>query len=151
MFNRKSKQRPSVNVAQERFDTIIGTKTDVTGDLHVSESIRIDGRLMGNVRAQLTSEVTVVVGAQGTVIGNVVSHRVVVAGRVQGSIEAKEEVELHSGAVIEGDLSCASVSIAHGAQVMGRILAAQDRATAPNDVETVTPVIANKKKVELVA
>lgn len=149
MFRRPPKHTP-VNIAQEKFDTILGPQTEVTGDIRVSESIRIDGRLAGNVSTDAGGHVTVVVGAHGVVVGNVTARRVAVAGRVQGSIDALEEVELHSGSVVEGDVTCASISIAHGAQVMGRMTASHERPlTTP--VDTLTPAIAGRKKVELVA
>lgn len=149
MFRSPAK-RATASLQPEKFDTILGPQTEVTGHLSVSESIRIDGKLIGNVCAAQDSQVTVVVGSHGLVVGNVGARRVVVAGRIQGSIEAQDEVELHSGSVVEGDVSCASVSIAHGAKVLGRMTASHERTPTPT-IEAVTPAIGTKKKVELVA
>lgn len=149
MFGSSAKKPPGP-LTPEKFDTILGPNTQVHGDIVVSESIRIDGRLDGNVSGTDKAPVTVVVGAHGVVTGNVSALRVVVVGKVHGCIQAQEEVELHAGCVVEGDVSCSSVSIAHGAKVMGRLTASHDRSTelAP---DTPAAAIGHKKKVELVA
>lgn len=150
MFRSKAKRHPSA-LAQEKFDTILGPQTEIQGDIRVSESVRIDGRLTGNVCAETNGHVTVVVGAHGVVVGNVSARRVAVAGKVQGSIEALEEVELHSGSVVEGDVACASLSIAHGARVMGRVTASHECPLINTQENPAVCAPTGKKKVELVA
>lgn len=149
MFGQSGKKNPGP-LTPEKFDTILGPNTQVQGDIEVSESIRIDGCLNGNITGVDKAPVTVVVGTHGVVHGNVAALRVVVVGKVHGSIEAQEEIELHSGCVVEGDVSCGSVSIAHGAKVMGRLIASQDRLSGVISEPTLA-AIGHKKKVELVA
>lgn len=152
MFGKNRKKTPGA-IAPEKFDTIIGPNTEVKGDISVSESIRIDGHLSGNVTGTNKAPVTVVVGAHGEVQGNVTALRVVVAGKVHGCILAQEEVELHSDCVVEGDVSCGSISIAHGAKILGRLSSSHDQTTllALEPSASPTPELGHKKKVELVA
>lgn len=148
MFGQFSKKSPGP-LTPEKFDTILGPNTQVQGDMMVSESIRIDGHLNGNISGTEKAPVTVVVGAHGVILGNVSALRVVVVGKVRGLIEAQEAVELHLGCEVEGDISCGSVSIAHGAKFMGRLAAAHDR-QAQLTGESTPPAIGHTKKVELV-
>lgn len=143
------RQKKNPSLTPEKFDTILGPQVEVTGDIKVRGSIRIDGRLHGNVDSAPEDAVTVVVGTQGQVEGHISARRVVVVGRVQGSLMAAEEVELHPGSVVHGDIACTSLSIAHGAQVLGRMTAARETQLSPseNNPAGSKPV----KRVELVA
>lgn len=143
------RQKKSPALTPEKFDTILGPLVEVTGDIRVRGGIRIDGRLHGNVDSAPEDAVTVVVGTQGHVEGHISARRVVVVGRVQGSLFAAEEVELHSGSVVHGDIACNSLSIAHGAQVLGRVTAARESGLPQPD----TSLAGTKpsKRVELVA
>ncbi|MEK8028991.1 MAG: hypothetical protein RLY78_4314 [Pseudomonadota bacterium] len=126
---RRTADDPSV-ATKERFATLIGERTTIKGDLSLAEGVRIDGRLEGNTGREGDAPVTVVIGQNGSVTGNIVATRVVVAGQVLGTIQADEEVELHATAVIQGDVHCKSLRIAHGARVMGRIATADHPAVS---------------------
>jgi cytoskeletal protein CcmA (bactofilin family) len=145
MFRQKKNQA----LTPEKFVTILGPLVEVTGDIRVRGSIRIDGRLHGNVDSAPEDAVTVVVGTQGQVEGHISARRVVVVGRVQGSLLAAEEVELHPGSVVHGDIACASLSIAHGAQVLGRMTATRE--SGLSQPEAASAGIKPAKRVELVA
>ena len=66
----------------EKFDTLIGKNTVIQGNLMLLESIRIDGKVVGNVESAKDELVTVVVGESGELQGNIMAHRVVIAGKV---------------------------------------------------------------------
>lgn len=116
----KSKGTPLV-VQQEKFDTLIGRQTEIHGRLKVSDSIRIDGRVVGNIESVADRPVTVVVSPTGQVQGDIVAHRVVVAGTVSGYIQALERVELHQGSLIQGDIRYGSLAVEHGARILGSL------------------------------
>jgi len=129
---RKSKQTPLV-AAPEKFDTLIGRRTEVHGKLVIQESIRIDGRLVGDVEAPPGQAVTVVISASGEVQGDVTAHRVVVAGKISGQIHAPERVELHAGCRVQGDIRYGSIAIEHGARVLGLLLHVENEAASAAD------------------
>ncbi len=116
----KSKGTPLV-VQQEKFDTLIGRQTEIHGRLKVSDSIRVDGRVVGNIESVADRPVTVVVSPTGQVQGDIVAHRVVVAGTVSGYIQALERVELHQGSLIQGDIRYGSLAVEHGARILGSL------------------------------
>ena len=116
--NRKGKATPLVE-SPEKFDTLVGRRTEVHGKVLVQESIRIDGRVVGDVEAAPGQSVTVVVSA---IQGDVCAHRVVIAGKVSGQIHAPERVELHAGCRVQGDIKYGSIAIEHGARVLGLLL-----------------------------
>lgn len=110
-------------LGRERFATLIGEATSIKGDLVLSESIRIDGRLDGDATRGADAQVTVVVGPGGRVVGNITATRVVIAGSVQGTVFADESVELQATAELDGDVHCQSLRVEHGARLSCRLAA----------------------------
>jgi cytoskeletal protein CcmA (bactofilin family) len=113
----------------EKFDTLIGKNTAIHGRLVLQESIRIDGKVVGNIESSKEESITVVIGAAGEVQGDIVAQRVVVAGKVAGNIHAHERVELHADCLVQGDIKYGSIAIEHGSKVLGLLL--QVGASAP--------------------
>ena len=106
----------------ERFDTLVGPQARVEGRLIVRESIRIDGTVVGDIEAPADQPATVVVAATGEVRGNITARRIVVTGKVAGHLHGPGSVELLEGCLVEGDIKYGSISIEHGAQVLGLLL-----------------------------
>jgi cytoskeletal protein CcmA (bactofilin family) len=111
----------------ERFDTLIGKTSEIYGRMILGESLRIDGKVVGNIESEEDSKVTVVVGEDGEVVGDIFSHRVVIAGKVEGNIHAIERVEFHQTAQVRGDVTYGSIGIEHGARVIGLVIQGVDK------------------------
>lgn len=122
MFGKKKNSGTPLLLSQEKFDTLIGRHAEFEGQLYLNESVRIDGRVLGNVHSKSEQPVSVVIGPSGEVIGNVLAQRVIVAGKVSGNIHAMDRVELHAGCFVQGDLKYASIAVEHGARVQGLLL-----------------------------
>jgi len=69
----------------EKFDTLVGKTTEIVGKVILAESLRIDGKISGNIECQPDAKVTVAIGQDGEVVGDIHAYRVVVAGKVEGS------------------------------------------------------------------
>ena len=80
MFGKR--QTSSMVSTNERFDTLIGKTSEFHGRVVVSESLRIDGKVVGNIESPPNSMVTVAIGESGEVVGDIFANRVVVAGKV---------------------------------------------------------------------
>lgn len=106
----------------ESFETIIGPSTEVHGRLVAHESIRIDGRVIGNIEARQGKNVSIALGRSGFVQGDIYAFRILVAGRVEGNIYGSERVELHDGAEVQGDITYGRLGIEHGAKLNGLMI-----------------------------
>lgn len=122
MFGSKKDKSTALVLGQERFDTLVGRHTEIHGKLVLQESVRIDGRVVGNIEAQREAKSTLVIGATGEVLGDILAYRVLVAGKVAGQIHAIDRVELHESCLVQGDIKYGSIAIAHGASVQGLLL-----------------------------
>ena len=109
----KLRDKPLAN-SQERFETLIGRTTQIYGRLVLLDSVRIDGKVVGNIESTKEQKVTVAIGPSGEVSGDVTAYRVMVAGKVEGNIYASERVEFHKDSVVHGDLSYGSIAVEHG-------------------------------------
>lgn len=130
MFSKFAKNKSATFKAlPEKFDTLVGKNTVIHGRLVLQESIRIDGKVVGNIESSKEESITVVIGASGEVQGDILAQRVVVAGKVSGNIHAHERVELHTDCLVQGDIKYGSIAVEHGSKVLGLLL--QVGAAAP--------------------
>lgn len=121
MFQKMIKLRP-LQRGKEKFDTLIGPSACIEGSLSLTESVRIDGRVKGDLREADGASISVVIGATGLVKGNVIAGYVVVAGQVQGDIFAKERIEVCAGGTVSGDIRYRTMVVEQGANLQGQLL-----------------------------
>lgn len=97
--------------------SLLDGQLTVDGDIDTEGSLRIDGRLNGNIRRADT----VVLGAGASMNGDVSAREVIVGGTLTGNVHATERVELQPTAVITGDIRAQLVLVQEGGVVNGRV------------------------------
>ena len=122
MFGTKKTKITPLVMGQEKFDTLIGRNAEIHGCLKLNESVRIDGKVVGNIEAPKDAAISVVIGPNGEIQGDVVASRIIVAGKVSGNLHGFERVELMSSALVQGDIKYASMAVEHGARLLGLML-----------------------------
>ncbi|HEX6181509.1 MAG TPA: polymer-forming cytoskeletal protein, partial [Chitinophagaceae bacterium] len=85
MFNSKSKSE-SFEENVPASASMIGAGTVLKGDITSSGDIRIDGTLRGNI----IGAAKVIIGANGTVEGDIAGQQADIMGKVVGSIKVKD-------------------------------------------------------------
>ena len=98
--------------------TLIGTSIVIKGELSCGEDLYIDGQVEGTIDPkgnQLT------IGPHGRVKASVNASAVVVQGKLEGSIQASDRVDLKKSAVVTGDIATQRISIDDGAYFKGRV------------------------------
>ncbi|MDZ7373921.1 MAG: polymer-forming cytoskeletal protein [candidate division KSB1 bacterium] len=111
-----AKKEEGVMTAPTELNSIVGKGSSLEGNLDVQNSLRIDGRVKGNVK----SSDTLIVGKEGEVEGEIVAKNVVIGGRVNGKIEAVGRVVLEATAVFTGELKTSKLVIDEGAVFNGQ-------------------------------
>ena len=132
MFGKKKTNNTPLVMSQEKFDTLIGRHAEIHGCLRLQESVRIDGKVVGNIEAPKDSAISVVIGPMGEILGDVMASRIIVAGKVAGNIHAYERGELMSSALVQGDIKYASIAVEHGAKLLGLLLQVDTSSEAPS-------------------
>lgn len=93
--------------------SILGPDIAITGDIHASADLHIDGRVEGDIACS-----ALVQGEASEIVGAITAERAQLAGIVRGSITARSLVILKS-ATIHGDVHYDALTIEQGAQVHG--------------------------------
>jgi cytoskeletal protein CcmA (bactofilin family) len=102
--------------------TSIDATSEFKGTLRCKETIRIDGRVEGEV----VCDKMVIVGEGAKVHANIVADTVQVAGEAKGDITARRKLTLSRTARVIGNLSTPGIVIEEGAKLEGRIVIGSD-------------------------
>lgn len=94
--------------------SVIGADVTIRGDIAATADLHIDGTIEGDIKCA-----ALVQGEKGSINGAVVAESARLAGKVTGSITARELVILRT-ARIEGDVHYDALTIEQGAEVDGR-------------------------------
>ncbi len=87
------------------------SNTTVEGNIKANTDIRIDGNLNGN----LTCDGKVIIGPQGTIIGEVICENAVIEGRFDGKLKVKDSLQVKETAVITGEVDTDNLTVQAGA------------------------------------
>jgi cytoskeletal protein CcmA (bactofilin family) len=136
MFRRKTDQ-PSIDVS--RLSSLIASGVEVAGDVIVTDGVRIDGQVTGNVFAKPDTKGLLVLSEKGRIEGNVRVHDAVVNGTICGDIEVENFIELQAGARVTGAIRYRTLQMTCGARVEGTMVCtAETRAATPDNVVSLT-------------
>jgi cytoskeletal protein CcmA (bactofilin family) len=106
MFNAKNK----TDMLPEKSSggtTLVGAGTTLKGDISSSSDIRIDGTIIGNIH----SSAKVVIGANGSVEGDISGNQADIIGKVSGNIKVKDLLQLRGDSVVNGNLYAGKLQI----------------------------------------
>src|SRR5215469_8575038 len=112
----------------EEWTGFIDQGVTLEGTLQLTGTFRIDGNVRGNV----ISEQTLILGENAKVEGQIEGNRVVIAGRYDGVIFAKGRVEIQAKGVVTGEVHSPCLVIDPGGIFDGRchMLGSSDAATS---------------------
>jgi cytoskeletal protein CcmA (bactofilin family) len=96
---------------------LIGAGTVLEGKIRSQGSVRIDGKLIGEV----TASESLAVGITGEIEGNVTAKNVTVGGKVRGTISAAEKIVFEGKSVIRGDIRATRLVIDEGSIFDGKV------------------------------
>jgi cytoskeletal protein CcmA (bactofilin family) len=97
---------------------IIANGTIIEGKISTQGSMRIDGRVIGNVHVggNLT------VGTTGEVNGDIEAKNAIIGGKVNGTIVVAEKLVFESKAVVKGDIKASKLVVDEGAIFDGKCI-----------------------------
>ncbi|MCM1045001.1 MAG: polymer-forming cytoskeletal protein [Candidatus Gastranaerophilales bacterium] len=85
---------------ETRISTLLGQGAEINGEFHAEGSVRLDGKIHGNV--SVTGNL--ILGATGLIEGNINAASALIGGEVLGNIDATDRTELTSTARVFGDI-----------------------------------------------
>ena len=96
--------------------TLISAGTTVKGDISSNSDLRIDGAIVGNV----SSSAKIVIGASGSVEGDISGNQADIVGKVSGNIRAKELLQMRGECVVTGNLYAGKLQVEPSATFNGQ-------------------------------
>ena len=112
---------------------VVGATLTVTGDITGTEDLLVEGRVEGAVT--LRSNI-VTIGKSGHVKGNISAKTIHVVGSHTGNLYGDDQIIIHHGAHVVGDVAAPRVTLEDGAKLKGTIdmdsKATQDSRPAAN-------------------
>lgn len=93
----------------EKLESFVGNNSRVVGQIDTKGTLRIDGVFEGNIQADW-----VVIGEKASVKGDIAARGIVIGGKVDGNVRAKEIVEIKSKGQIRGEIHTSKLTVVEG-------------------------------------
>ncbi len=97
--------------------SVVGPDTEIVGNIKCGGTVRIDGRVKGNIEAAKS----VLIGREGTVSGDITTPSIVVSGSINGTIVGENRIELQDTCRIKGNVHSPRIKLDEGGRVDGRL------------------------------
>ena len=95
--------------------TLLAKGVLLRGEIHVEGTVRIDGRLDGDIQ----TKGQVIIGEDGLVQGTITAGTVISSGRIKAKVTANERVQLMKTATLIGEVLTPIIIVEEGAKLQG--------------------------------
>ena len=95
---------------------VLGSDVEVKGTLKFTGELTFEGKLEGEIH----SDGTLNLGDSAVITGNIDVQSVVVRGKVNGNITAKEKIDIKAKTELFGDIRAAKLVIEEGVTFVGK-------------------------------
>ena len=103
------------NFAGDDNITLLAKGVLLRGEIHVEGTVRIDGRLDGDIQ----TSGQVIIGEDGLVQGTINAGTVICSGRIKAKVTANERVQLMKTATLSGEVLTPVLIMEDGAKLQG--------------------------------
>lgn len=114
---RSSAPHSPVNSARSSL-SVIGSNTQVEGDINSDEDLTVEGRVSGIITCK---QHTVTLGANGYIKGDVYAHTLHLSGEVKGNLVVLHRATIHKGAQVSGTIVAPCLVLEDGSIFHGSI------------------------------
>jgi len=112
MFNNQEKPQETQSVS----NNTIGNGTVLQGNLTTTGNLRVDGKIIGDVR----TEAKMVQGESSMIEGNIKAHSADLGGKIKGKVVVDDVLVLEPNCVIMGDIVTNRLIVESGAKFTGQ-------------------------------
>ena len=98
------------------------SKNVLTSDVEIKGNLKFSGELTfeGKLDGEITTDGTLNLGDGAVVNGNISATNVVVRGKINGNINAKEKIDIKAKTELFGDIKAAKLAIEEGVTFVGK-------------------------------
>ena len=114
---------------ESKSSSILGPELEIHGDVKVSGSLLIYGKVFGNIQSSGAVQT-----ANGSVVnGNISARDVSISGKVDGDLDVEKKVVLGDTSNLSGNLKASILTIEEGAKFDGVCSMAKNSQAATNE------------------
>ena len=95
---------------------VLNSEVEIKGNLKFSGELTFDGKVEGEIQTDGTLQL----GDSAVINGNINAQTVVVRGKVNGNIVAKDKIEIKAKTEIFGDIRASKLAIEEGVTFVGK-------------------------------
>jgi cytoskeletal protein CcmA (bactofilin family) len=106
---------------QPPIKSLIAHGSRIEGHFIFTEGLRVDGEVVGDIRAGDAQASILVISETATVIGEIHADHVIINGSINGPVYASELLELQPKARIAGDVHYKALEMHQGAVIAGQL------------------------------
>jgi len=99
-----------------KLRSFLGTHSELKGDLNIHGVLRLDGAVTGRIEAD-----QVILTETAMIRGEIAAKRIIVAGRVEGTLRAAELLEIRSNGKVRGEIFTNKLTVLEGGEFNGQI------------------------------
>ena len=96
--------------------SVITSEVEIKGTIKSAGSVRMDGKLDGDLACQGDA----ILGKTATMKGNMSGNNVVIEGTINGTITAKDKIEMKADTRITGDIKSRRLAVEDGVTFVGK-------------------------------
>jgi cytoskeletal protein CcmA (bactofilin family) len=106
---------------QPPIKSLIAQGSQITGNFRFTDGLRVDGEVVGDVRANEEHPSILVISESARITGEIHADHVIINGCVRGPVHATILLELQPKARIEGDVHYKALEMHQGAVISGQL------------------------------
>jgi len=127
----------STNNNNNDSKNVLNSDVELKGTLRFTGEMTFDGKLEGDIQ----SEGTLNLGDNAVIKGNIAANSVLVRGKVNGNVTAKEKIDIKTKTELFGDIRAARLVMEEGVTFVGQTEVNPNKVspTAPRPGEPVKP------------
>ena len=133
--SRNSPSDPSRSAAS------IGQGIRIKGEVSGTEDLFVDGFVEGKLN--LAADCCLTVGPNGNVKADLVAREIIVRGRVEGKVIARDKLQIGSTGEINGEVQTGRLAIEDGATLRGKVEAGRVEMTKTAEAKTAAAAAAS--------
>jgi len=99
----------------EKLESFVGVNSHFKGDIKSKGTLRIDGSVEGNVDTDW-----LILGEKAILKGDVSARGIIVGGKIEGVLTAKEILEIKPKGQVIGDITTPKLMVSEGGILEGR-------------------------------
>ena len=99
--------------------TLIDKDIVISGDTSYTGGIRIDGKMIGNLKVHGEEDSLLIMGHGSKITGNVDVEKAIINGEINGNIKCHDYLELNTNSIVNGSIEYDIIEVQEGAKITG--------------------------------